>query len=543
MTAGLHPITNGASMTSCIQRGLVPRAIVPTLAALFAAAATLLGAASAGADELGSDYWRTREAVAGQAINSKSVERLGVKWVWEAAGDLTAIPAYDADSIYIGDGGGKLSRVDRASGKTVWQVAIPELTGNDKSLSLATPMTRSTPALSGDRLVIGTRDGFAVAVSRKTGALLWRTRLDAHAATMVTGSATVHRNVVYIGTSSTEAALAVDPSYPCCTFRGSASALDLATGQVLWKTYTVPEGFSGGPVWGGPPVIDVARNRVIFGSGNNYTVPPNVGACLKKQLAQKASTAECATEGNDFDSIIAFDLKTGAKVWAFHGEPFDAWTLACGIPEFGFPAAPHCPVLGSPDHDFGAGVNLFQITDASGKKLDVVGAGAKSGKYWLLRADDGKEIWHTQVEAGGAGGGIMWGTSVAANRIFVGMANSIGKPLPLLDGSQTRRGGWAALNAADGQVLWKTIDPRNKGRGVGPTTVVNDIMFAASFDPEGHFYALDVASGRILWDFASGGSAISGPVITGDTVYWGSGYAAQGGKGNNKLYAFQLSKQ
>ena len=497
---------------------------------------------AANAAELGQNYWRTREAAAGQAINSKTVGKLSVKWVWEAAGDLTAIPAFDATSLYIGDGGGKLSRIDRASGKTVWQVGIPALTGNDKSFSLSAPVTRSTPALSGDRLVIGTRDGYAVAVSRKTGALLWRTRLDEHKATMVTGSPTIHAGVVYIGTSSTEAALAVDPSYPCCTFRGAAIALDLGTGKTLWKTHTVPEGYSGGPIWGGPPVIDARRGRVIFGSGNNYTAPEPVYACVKKQLAQGASTAGCMAQGNDFDSVIAFDLKTGAKAWAFRGEPFDAWTLACGIPEFGFPATDHCSFAGSPDHDFGAGVNLFRISDAAGKLLDVVGAGQKSGKYWLLRAEDGKEIWHTQVEGGGAGGGIMWGTSVARNRIFVGMANSIGKPLALPGGGETRRGGWAALNAADGTVAWKVVDPRDKGRGVGPTTVVNDVMFAASFDPEGHFYAFDTGNGKILWDFASGGSTISGPVIVDNMVYWGSGYGAQGGTGNKKLYAFELGK-
>lgn len=512
-------------------------------AVALALLATVFGVSGAGAAaEFDAAFWRTREAAAGQAIDSKSVGQLAVKWVWEAAGDLPAMPAFDADSLYIGDGGGKLSRVDRATGKTVWQVSVSALSGNDKSFSLISPITRSIPALAGDRLVIGTRDGHAVAVSRKTGELLWRTRLDEHQATMVTGSATIHQGVVYIGTSSTEAALAVDPSYPCCSFRGAALALDLQSGKVLWKTHTVPEGYSGGPIWGGPPVIDAARGRVIFGSGNNYTVPEAVYACVRQRAGSQAAASECMAAGNDFDAVIAFDLKTGAKAWAHHGEGFDAWTLACGIPEFGFPATERCASPGSPDHDFGAGVNLFRITDAAGGPVDVVGAGQKSGRYWLLRAEDGKPIWNTRVEGGGAGGGIMWGTSVAGNRIFVGMANSIRKPLDLPDGTQTRRGGWAALNAQDGQLVWKIADPLDKGRGVGPTTTVNDVVFAASFDPAGHFYAMDARSGKILWKFASGGSTISSPAIVDNTVYWGSGYGAQGGTGNNKLYAFELKK-
>jgi polyvinyl alcohol dehydrogenase (cytochrome) len=51
-------------------------------------------------------------------------------------------------------------------------------------------------------------------------------------------------------------------------------------------------------------------------------------------------------------------------------------------------------------------------------------------------------------------------------------------------------------------------------------------------------YALNTASGKILWNFASGGSVIDGPSIVDGAVYWGSGYTI--GTGNNKVYAFTL---
>jgi outer membrane protein assembly factor BamB len=38
-------------------------------------------------------------------------------------------------------------------------------------------------------------------------------------------------------------------------------------------------------------------------------------------------------------------------------------------------------------------------------------------------------------------------------------------------------------------------------------------------------FALDGATGRFLWDFASGSPVISGAAIAGGQVYWGSGYA------------------
>ncbi len=32
-----------------------------------------------------------------------------------------------------------------------------------------------------------------------------------------------------------------NPQYPCCTFRGNLNALDAETGQLIWKSYSVPD--------------------------------------------------------------------------------------------------------------------------------------------------------------------------------------------------------------------------------------------------------------------------------------------------------------
>jgi len=57
----------------------------------------------------------------------------------------------------------------------------------------------------------------------------------------------------------------------------------------------------------------------------------------------------------------------------------------------------------------------------------------------------------------------------------------------------------------------------------------------------GQMYALDATSGKILWNFASGGTVIDGPSIVDSTLYWGSGYREIAGTGNNKVYAFALA--
>src|SRR5256884_7082629 len=105
-----------------------------------------------------------------------------------------------------------------------------------------------------------------MAVDRESGTLRWMTHVDNHPAAIVTGSPVVFDGVVYIGVSSSEETLALDPTYPCCSFRGSIVALDEKTGAMLWKTFDMPDnggqpgGYSGGAIWQ-PPAIDPKRDR------------------------------------------------------------------------------------------------------------------------------------------------------------------------------------------------------------------------------------------------------------------------------------------
>ncbi len=100
-------------------------------------------------------------------------------------------------------------------------------------------------------------------------------------------------------------------------------------------------------------------------------------------------------------------------------------------------------------------------------------------------------------------------------------------------------GAWSALNAFTGRPIWQTADPTQGAIDSGSVSVANGVLYAGS--QSGSMYALDAATGRILWSFASGGTVLDGPSIVEGVVYWGSGYAF-GGTGNNKLYAFSLKR-
>jgi len=498
----------------------------------------------------GHDLQNTRNASTETVLKPDNVHSLAPKWVFTAAGQIPATPAVDEKAVYFPDQAGYLNKVDRSSGALIWRRTICSYTGatcdtaEGYGLHPTSPTSRSTPALSGDRLVIGTRDAYVLAINKETGELLWKTKTDEHPAALITMSPTLYNDHVYVGVSSAEESFVGFPGYKCCSFRGSALDLDLKTGKILWRTYAVPEGYSGAAIWGGPPVIDLKRNQVYFTTGNNYGVPPAVQKCVDAAGEDAVAVTNCIDPKNFFDSVIALDRQTGALKWGRRLQRYDSWVASCGAHFFGVPEFGECPSHSQLDYDFASGVNLFS-TSVQGAPRDIVGVGQKSGIYWALDPNDGDVIWATQVGPGGMLGGIQWGSSTDGERIYVGLSNSHGQPYELkTTGKTITQGAWNALDPGTGRILWQTPNPsQTKGWPVGFVSSANGVVYAGSFDPAGHMYAFDAKTGSILWDFESGGSVISGAAIVDGEVYWGSGFTlGPHGTTNNKLYAFSLPK-
>ncbi|HWZ77417.1 MAG TPA: PQQ-binding-like beta-propeller repeat protein [Candidatus Sulfotelmatobacter sp.] len=495
-------------------------------------------------DESRSGQWRiagqnlsnSRSQPAERSITPANVNGLTPKWVFTTGGDVSATPTVDGDAVYFPDWGGSLFAVEKNSGRLIWSHKISDYDGVNGAIS------RVSPAIDGNQIIIGDipnskqvhNGANVISVDRQTGTLRWMTQVDTHPAAIITGSPVVFDGVVYIGVSSSEETLALDPAYPCCSFRGSVVALDVKTGRMLWKTFDMPDnggrpgGYSGGAVWQ-PPAIDPKRRTLFVATGNNYTAPADVEAC------QNATpTANCAAADDFFDTALALDLTTGQIKWSKRLQGLDTFTGACG---FGttppISGNPNCPVPTSPDFDFGgAGPNLVG---------NIIGFGQKSGIYWALNPDDGNIVWSTPVGPGAALGGIEWGTATDGQRIYVAISNSDHLPYTLVpSGQHITWGAWSALDVATGKILWQTADPTVGTIDTGSVSVANGVMYAGSYS--GQMYALDTRTGTILWNFASGGTVIDGPSIVDGTLYWGSGYRnIPPGIGNNKVYAFTLA--
>jgi polyvinyl alcohol dehydrogenase (cytochrome) len=477
-----------------------------------------------------------------QAISPANVRSLVPKWKLTTAGAISATPTVYDGAVYVPDTGGQLWAASASGGRVLWSRSIASYTGVPGDLS------RTSPAVYGSELILGdwpffsaTAPATVFAVNQDTGQLMWSTVVDSSPASLITGSPVVAGGVVYVGVSSKEETLAAQPGYSCCTFRGAVAALSATTGQILWKTYTVPSNDSGGDtnspgaysgaaVWGSTPAVDPERGLLYVGTGNNYTVPP--GVCTAP------GQTGCAHPASDdyADSILALNLRTGAVAWADHTLSSDVWTIARPV---------------GPDFDFGSGPNLFITTNpATGQREQLLGIGQKSGVFWAVDPATGRIVWQTQVGPGGPSGGILWGSATDGDRIYVAEADSTGQPYTLggsgpAAGRTITGGSWAALDAATGKILWQAPDPQGAA-DTGFVSAANGVVYAGSSAATGtNMYALEARTGKILWSFASGGSVSGGAAVVSDTLYWGSGYcggpcqqAGQPPVNNNLLYAF-----
>ena len=517
--------------------------VMAVILAVLGSAAPVLGSAApasggiAGWPTAGHDIGNSRDAAGEHTIGPRNVSRLTTAWSITTTGDVMTTPTVDGGTVYFPDLGGKLWAVTAGNGQVLWSHAISAYTGITGDLS------RTSPAVFGNELVLGDTSAtmttlghgaFVVAVDRRTGQLLWRTEVGTNPAAIVTSSPVIYRGVAYLGVSSAEEDIAANvPGYHCCSFRGSVVALDAATGRLLWQTYTVPAGYTGGAVWGSTPAINPADNLLYVGTGNNYSAP--AGVCT---FPGQTGCALPPADDHD-DSVLALDPATGAIRWSKATLSSDVSNGACSA---------NC----GPDSDFGSGPNLFRLP--SGRQL--LGIGQKNGVYWALDPRTGAVVWKTVAGPAGGNGGIEWGSATDGGRIYVAEGNWDGVPYQITSGSgrrSTTAGGfWAALDAATGRILWQVADPQ-QAADLGFVSTANGLVYAGSTAATGDdMYVLDAATGGVLWSFASGGAVASGAAIVDGTVYWGSGYyratRCPNGTGtlrycvvsNNKLYAFRL---
>jgi polyvinyl alcohol dehydrogenase (cytochrome) len=529
--------------------------IAPIVALVVAiAGARTLATVGGGPDwkMIGHDSTNSRNQPFEHTIGPENASRLALKWTATTAGDVSATPAVADGAVYFGDFGGMLWKLDAETGQVIWSRLVSDYTG------IAADIARTSPSVAGNTLVVGDlKAPNMLGIDSKTGDLRWITQVHPDPKGIMTGSPVLAGDTIYTGVSASGASAPAT-----ATFRGEIVALNAQTGRILWRSYSLPDngglpgGYAGATMFS-PPAVDLPAGLVYGTFGQAYREPASVTAC---HAAHGGFTESCELAGSYLKSVVAFDTKTGAPQWSYRVQGHGPWLQACG-------GQPLVVTWCAPESDGekwdigGSGVNVMRLR-MDGHWRDVVGLGGKSGVYTLLDAKTGAFIWNTLIGPGGDQGGMEWGTAFDGDRIYASITNHHHIPYKLtengvISNTSVTGGSWAALDPITGTILWQTADPQVEtlpGLGVvgvwdlAPVTVANGVVYASSMAKlatQHQMFALDAATGAILWQYSAGSSVNSGPAVADGTVYWGSGYARSGveGSGNQKLFAFSIDGQ
>ncbi|CAI9092699.1 OLC1v1028016C1 [Oldenlandia corymbosa var. corymbosa] len=475
----------------------------------------------------GGDITNRREAKGEILINPKTATNLRLKWRFISGFDTTATPAVYDGVVYFPSWNGYLFAVREDDGSLIWKKNLGQLTGLPGPVGgfVNITVSRSAPTIADDLLIVGIYGpAVVIAVRRSTGQLVWQSQLDPNPRAIITTSGTYLFGAYYVGVSSLEELL---PPSQCCTFRGSMAKLDARIGSILWQTYTVPDnggnlgGYSGAAIWGSSPAIDVGRRLVYVATGNLYNAPQEVLDCQAAQNNQTTPPTApdaCVPPEAHFNSILAFDIKTGLLRWFKRLGGYDVFYLACTNPNSVCPPGPN------PDADFGEAPMLLTIK-SNGRLCDIAVAVQKSGFAWALDRDNGDIVWFTKAGPGSDEGGGTWGAATDGKRVYTNIVNGDRLPFTLAPSTQTTTfGAWVAMDANNGQILWTTANPSNETCN-GPVTIVNGVLFAGSVASDGPFYAMDANTGRILWSYSTGATIYGGASASKGCVFVGNGYS------------------
>lgn len=465
-------------------------------------------------------------------INLENISKLKLKWVFgiPETGRVRSQPSIAGGLLFFGSQTGMVYALDAETGCIWWSYKAKAEVRNAIAIDLdETNHPRD--------IYFGDFEGRVYRLDAITGVQKWIKKANDHPLTTITGSISIYEDDIFVPLSSVEIVTAIKKDYECCTFRGGVVAMDKITGEIKWKYHTVNEpketgfnivnakkwGPSGVPVWSSP-TIDIKRERIYIGTGQNYSPPAT----------------------NLSDSIVAIDIHSGKKVWSVQSDNDDIWNGSCVRDRV------NCDFDIGSNFDFGASPLLI----SNGDQGDMIIAGQKSGMLYAIDPINGNVIWKTRTGKGGEHGGIHWAMTSDGESIFVPVGD-IGKHPKAIGES---RSGVYAYDPFSGELIWSydaisNCDEESFECYSGFSAAISmtdEILFAGNLN--GILYAISKKTGESVWEFntrrkfqtvnsvpASGGTIdATGPVISKKMIYINSGYGGYGKLPGNALIAFEI---
>ncbi len=474
---------------------------------------------------------------AAPGLRAEDLPYLKLKWAFAYPEGASGPVQVAGGRVFLASGDGRVHSLDARSGCSHWSFE----TGRTVRAVTVAALADAGKGKGRVAVFFGDDQAMVTALDATTGEYLWKTQVETHPLARITAPPSVHQSRVFVPVSGMEDPLTHDPDYACCTHRGSVVALDAASGELLWQSYTVqeapkplPRANADGPQHFGP-------------AGGSIFTPLGIDA--RRGLVY-AATAEAYGPENPPGaySVLAFDMKNGALRWQRQFMPDEK------------DRARICHEAGESDcrNMFSMSTQVMLHALADGRELLL--AGSKWGWMHVLDPDaEGRTFWSRKVAQGGDLGGIMYGPAADSQALYIPIADTVLPP--------ERAGGLAALELATGDLRWqiKSEPPVCRwqegepaacananlcdcsGAKVAATTAIPGAVFAGGWD--GHVRAYSTADGRVLWDTdtavpvaavngidARGGQVGGYPVVVSDgAVYITSGASVMGRPGNALL--------
>jgi outer membrane protein assembly factor BamB len=233
----------------------------------------------------GADYANTRYSALDQ-INTKNVRKLRVAWM-RSLGTLEsqeATPIVVGDTMYVSTSSGPkyVFALNARDGTVKWKYQ-PELP-NDVTPTVCCGLDNRGVAYANGRVFVTRLDAKLVALDAATGKELWTvTVVDYKAGHAITSPPLVYKNLVVTGFAGGEYGV-----------RGAVQAYRQDSGDLVWKTYTIPgPGEPGIPGRRGPaPPGTWARTipSSTWSTGARATPAPGAPTRAARIRASTAST-------------------------------------------------------------------------------------------------------------------------------------------------------------------------------------------------------------------------------------------------------------
>jgi outer membrane protein assembly factor BamB len=454
------------------------------------------------------------------SVNAQNAPELEVAWTLPLSAESTygaysATPVIAGGVIYSQDLASNVQAIDLESGEVQWTKNYEELDQGPNGVVVA------------GGSVFGATPTKAFALDRGSGEEIWSVPLTRGPNEAIDMAPGYHDGLVYVSTVPT----LVNSEYPPGGV-GVLSALDAETGKKAWSFNTVPESLwskknselnSGGGLWYAPSFDE--KGFMYFGTGNPAPFPGTA------QFPWGSSRPGPNLYTN---SMVKLDARTGKMQWYYQQTPHDVY-----------------------DWDF---QNSPILTSAGGRKL-AIGSG-KSGVVVAVDAETGKPVWKrpvgthnghdedgllamrgetSKIKTGsavypGTLGGAIAPMAADSTTVFVPIVNH---PLVATSGSElsespTMTGELVALDIKSGAIRWKKTYP---AAAFGAPTVVNDVVFVATFD--GNIHGLDTKSGGEVWQATLPAGSNSGLNASGDTLIVPAGIPTAEGQ-TPELVAFRV---